>query len=86
LLINAGFFALRQEIFDFIEPGEVLVLFPFGRLIEQRRLLGYRYDRFCWSSNSSPTCSTRAALRGRSGSTIGRERQLDDAPAHACSA
>jgi glucose-1-phosphate cytidylyltransferase len=46
LLINGGFFAFRQEIFDYIEPGEELVLAPFARLIEQRRLLAYRYDRF----------------------------------------
>jgi glucose-1-phosphate cytidylyltransferase len=46
LLINAGFFALRQEIFDHIRPGEELVLAPFTRLIERGRLHGYRYDRF----------------------------------------
>jgi glucose-1-phosphate cytidylyltransferase len=46
LLINAGFFALRQEIFDYVIPGEELVLEPFNRLIEERRLLGYRYNRF----------------------------------------
>ena len=46
LLINGGFFVLRQEIFDYIEPGDELVLEPFGRLIKERKLLGYRYDRF----------------------------------------
>jgi glucose-1-phosphate cytidylyltransferase len=46
LLINGGFFTLRQEIFDYMEPGEELVLNPFSRLIKERRLLGYRYDRF----------------------------------------
>ena len=46
LLINAGFFALRQEIFDYIEPGEELVLAPFARLIKDRKLHGYQYDRF----------------------------------------
>jgi glucose-1-phosphate cytidylyltransferase len=46
LLINGGFFILRNEIFDYIEPGEELVLEPFSRLIKDRRLLGYRYDRF----------------------------------------
>ena len=35
LLINAGFFALRQEVFDYIRPGEELVLAPFTRLIEK---------------------------------------------------
>jgi glucose-1-phosphate cytidylyltransferase len=46
LLINGGFFALREEIFDYIRPGEELVFEPFSRLIEERKLLGYRYDRF----------------------------------------
>jgi glucose-1-phosphate cytidylyltransferase len=46
LLINGGFFVMRQEIFDYMEPGEELVLEPFGRLIKERRLLGYRCDRF----------------------------------------
>ena len=46
LLINGGFFVLRQEIFDYIEPGEELVLEPFSRLIKERKLLGYRYERF----------------------------------------
>jgi glucose-1-phosphate cytidylyltransferase len=46
LLINGGFFALRQEIFDYVEAGEELVVEPFARLIKERRLLGYRYERF----------------------------------------
>jgi glucose-1-phosphate cytidylyltransferase len=46
LLINAGFFALRREIFDYIEPGDELVLAPFARLIKERKLHGYRYDHF----------------------------------------
>ncbi|HEY1280931.1 MAG TPA: glucose-1-phosphate cytidylyltransferase [Acidimicrobiales bacterium] len=46
LLINGGFFVLRQEIFDYMEPGEELVVEPFRRLIKDRKLLGYRYERF----------------------------------------
>ena len=46
LLINAGFFCLRPQIFDYIEPGEELVLAPFARLIRERKLLGYPYPRF----------------------------------------
>ena len=46
LLINGGYFALRQEIFDYIEPGEELVQAPFARLIKERKLQGYRYDHF----------------------------------------
>jgi glucose-1-phosphate cytidylyltransferase len=49
LWMNAGFFALRPEIFDYIEDGEELVVEPFGRLIEERRLTSYKYDGF-WAS------------------------------------
>ena len=33
LLINGGYFALRHEIFDYMYPGDELVLEPFARLI-----------------------------------------------------
>jgi len=46
VLINGGFFVLRREIFDYIRPGEELVLAPFARLIAEKKLLGYRYERF----------------------------------------
>jgi glucose-1-phosphate cytidylyltransferase len=46
ILINGGFFVFRREIFDYLEPGEELVEEPFQRLIAERKLLGYRYDRF----------------------------------------
>jgi len=46
LWINAGYFAFRSEIFDYLRPGEDLVVEPFRRLIEQRRLSGYRYTGF----------------------------------------
>jgi len=44
--INGGFFALRNEIFNCIEPGEELVREPFQRLIEKKSLLAYRYSGF----------------------------------------
>ena len=46
VLINGGFFALRREIFDYMKPGDELVLAPFARLIAEKRLLGYRCERF----------------------------------------
>ncbi len=46
VLINGGFFALKQRIFDYMQPGDELVLAPFARLISERKLLGYRCDRF----------------------------------------
>jgi glucose-1-phosphate cytidylyltransferase len=44
--INAGFFALKKSIFNYIEAGEELVVEPFRRLIEKRQLVGYEYDGF----------------------------------------
>ncbi len=48
-LINGGFFAMRREIFDFIEEGEELVEAPFERLISKQLLATYRYLGF-WQS------------------------------------
>jgi glucose-1-phosphate cytidylyltransferase len=44
--INAGFFCLRHEIFDFIEDGDELVEQPFQRLITQGKLIAHVHDRF----------------------------------------
>jgi len=44
--VNAGFFAFRQEIFDYIRTGEELVIEPFERLISQGRLVSVPYDGF----------------------------------------
>jgi glucose-1-phosphate cytidylyltransferase len=44
--INGGFFALRPEIFDYMNEGEELVVKPFERLIERKLLMTYRYGGF----------------------------------------
>jgi glucose-1-phosphate cytidylyltransferase len=46
LWINGGFFAFKQEIFDYIYEGEELVLDPFQRLIKQQELVAYRNPGF----------------------------------------
>ncbi|AFY96322.1 glucose-1-phosphate cytidylyltransferase [Chamaesiphon minutus] len=46
LWINGGFFALKKEIFDYIKPGEELVIEPFQRLIDRKQLIGYRNPGF----------------------------------------
>jgi glucose-1-phosphate cytidylyltransferase len=46
LLLNGGFFVLRKDIFDYIEPGDELVERPFQRLIEKKLLGVYRHDGF----------------------------------------
>jgi glucose-1-phosphate cytidylyltransferase len=44
--INAGYFLLRREFFDFMKEGEELVLEPFSRLIEANQLMAYKHDGF----------------------------------------
>ncbi len=44
--INAGFFVLRREVFEYMRPGEDLVLEPFQRLMKERQLLAVPYDGF----------------------------------------
>lgn len=51
LLVNAGFFIFRREVFDYIKPGEDLVGPPFNRLIRKNQIMGYKYDRF-WSMDT----------------------------------
>jgi glucose-1-phosphate cytidylyltransferase len=49
LRINGGFFAFRQEIFDYLQPGEELVVEPFQRLIQKKQLIAVSFDGF-WRS------------------------------------
>jgi glucose-1-phosphate cytidylyltransferase len=44
--INAGYFLLRPEIFDYMQDGEELVLEPFSRLIEANQLMAYKHEGF----------------------------------------
>lgn len=44
--INGGYFVFRQEIFDYMRPGEDLVAEPFERLIADHELAAYRHDGF----------------------------------------
>jgi glucose-1-phosphate cytidylyltransferase len=46
ILINGGYFVLRNDIFDHIESGEELVEQPFRRLIAKSQLAVYRHKGF----------------------------------------
>jgi glucose-1-phosphate cytidylyltransferase len=48
LWVNGGFFVLRREIFDYMRPGEELVIEPFQRLIEADQLFAFKHDRGFW--------------------------------------
>ena len=46
LWLNTGYFILRREIFDYMEYGDELVVEPFQRLIDERRLTTYHHHGF----------------------------------------
>jgi glucose-1-phosphate cytidylyltransferase len=49
LRINGGFFIFKSKIFKYIGADEELVGEPFQRLIQEKELIGYKYDGF-WQS------------------------------------
>jgi glucose-1-phosphate cytidylyltransferase len=51
IIVNAGFFVLRKQIFDHMEFGDELVIQPFKRLIDRNQLLGYRHDEY-WAMDT----------------------------------
>lgn len=46
IMVNCGFFVFRKEIFDYMKPGEELVINPFRRLIEADKLMAFRCKNF----------------------------------------
>jgi glucose-1-phosphate cytidylyltransferase len=63
--INAGFFCLRQEIFDVLEEGDELVEQPFQRLIAQRKLAVYRHGGFWQAMDTFKDKITYDRMEGR---------------------
>jgi len=51
LLINCGFFVFRQNIFDYLKPGDDLVGPPFQRLMEIGQLMGFPCQNF-WAMDT----------------------------------
>lgn len=45
-MMNGGFFIFKKEIFNYIRPGEELVIEPFQRLIREKQLITYDYRGF----------------------------------------
>jgi glucose-1-phosphate cytidylyltransferase len=44
--INGGHFVLRNDLFDYMRPGDELVTDTFGRLIAERQVVAWRHDGF----------------------------------------
>jgi glucose-1-phosphate cytidylyltransferase len=66
LLINGGFFAFRQQIFDYINEGEELVEEPFQRLMSARKLAAFRWAGFwrCMDTFKDKITLDRMEARG----------------------
>jgi glucose-1-phosphate cytidylyltransferase len=52
LRVNGGYFLFRREIFDYMRPGEELVLEPFVRLIKADQLGTYQHEGFTASMDT----------------------------------
>lgn len=63
--INAGYFCLRHDIFDYIEEGDELVEQPFQRLIAKRQLAVHRYTGFWQQMDTFKDKITYDRMAGR---------------------
>jgi glucose-1-phosphate cytidylyltransferase len=66
VLINGGYFAMRREIFNYINEGDELVEQPFQRLIAERKLTAFRWDGFwrCMDTFKDKITFDRMEARG----------------------
>ncbi len=64
-LVNAGFFCLRNEIFDYMEEGDELVEQPFQRLISIQKLSVYAYRGFWQQMDTFKDKITYDRMEGR---------------------
>ena len=80
-MINGGFFVFRKSIFDFMKPGEELVVEPFQRLIEEHQLIGYQYpDWWCMDTFKEHQVLTDMYNEGKAPWEVWRARETDPAP------
>jgi glucose-1-phosphate cytidylyltransferase len=79
LWMNAGFFALRQEIFSYIREGDELVVEPFRRLIQERRLTSHKYEGFwaCMDTYKEKQCLDDLYHSGEPPWTVWKEDQVE---------
>jgi len=56
-----SYFVFRNEIFNYIRDDEEAVLEPFNRLIEEGRLMAYKYDGFSarWLPSKTGKCQRK---------------------------
>ncbi|RJP64847.1 MAG: glucose-1-phosphate cytidylyltransferase [Comamonadaceae bacterium] len=63
--INAGYFCMRREIFDYMEEGDELVEKPFQRLIQARKLRVHQYTGFWQQMDTFKDKITYDRMEGR---------------------
>jgi glucose-1-phosphate cytidylyltransferase len=63
--VNAGFFCLGREIFDYMEEGDELVERPFQRLITEKKLAVFRYSGFWQQMDTFKDKITYDRMEGR---------------------
>jgi len=80
--VNAGFFAFRREIFDYMGPGEELVAEPFQRLIAARKLAALPYKGFwrCCDTGKDVQVLEAFLARGPAPWELWRQPQSGSAP------
>jgi glucose-1-phosphate cytidylyltransferase len=77
--INGGFFVLRRDILDYLEPGDELVVEAFARLIEKGELIAYRYEGF-WGPMDTIKDKQRLDALAESGQAPWRQVGSEPAP------
>jgi glucose-1-phosphate cytidylyltransferase len=63
--INGGFFVLRREIFNYMRPGDELVVEPFQRLIGEGKLATHAYEGFWRCVDTFKDLQALEALHGK---------------------
>jgi glucose-1-phosphate cytidylyltransferase len=82
LWMNAGFFAMRQDIFSYIRDGEELVVEPFGRLIDERRLSSHKYEGFwaCMDTYKEKQTLDELYHRGNAPWVVWNKNEISESP------
>ena len=83
--INGGYFMLRREIFDALQPGDELVEGPFARLIDAGHLDSVRYEGFWGPLDTLRDLQELEALAagGRAPWAVWKRSDLGDRSPHA---
>jgi len=64
--LNGGYFVFRKDIFKYMDDGDNLVNGPFQKLIQENKLLAYKYDGFwaCMDTFKEKQCLEDLSSRG----------------------